>query len=337
VSLGEYRTYDGTWPSHQKFVYNIIRSDPSLGRLDVFTCLSGTRLPKDMPEPAAHFNMASSNQTERLSDCYGRVLKASNISYDVFIRSRPDIEFAYPIMWPLPEPGSPLFAEVYAPIIGGKIAAYPWSSDLTGGMFVWGKFLAYTIEHDGEQCPSLEHSLLADANDPCVDITDQIAAVRARVAPHYFENPMARFSSADFDRHHPPHHNDPTIKNFKCTGWWQYFPNEGRLNYRLRRAGASITPWDFGYFLSPSRKFPMAACSNTMKGNLESCLVGEHKQLTREARALRARARSLEVSCILPGEPNKPLPLLVDRWGHSDDPASKSDDADMNTTARKSR
>ena len=273
-----------------------------------------------MPKPAAHFVFPVSSrkpQEERVSRCFGLVRKAANVDYDFFIRSRPDIEFVYPITWPLPAPGSPLHAEVYAPISHGNTAAYPWSDLITGGMLVSGVVKSFIIAHHGKTCPNKgpnkEHLLSVDAHDPCVDITDQIAAVAARVAPFYFKFPLANFSSVDFDVHTRPRPHDPTLLNFRCSGWWVRFPAEGRLNYRLRNGGATVAPWDFGFILAPSRKKNMGHCSNKFSGSLESCLGGEELKLTREARLEAILARNVAITCY-PGKPNAALPELVDRW-----------------------
>jgi hypothetical protein len=60
--IGEHRIYDGTWPSHERLLYEPIRRHPSTKQLDVFVCQKkGEGLPKHMPSPTASFNIDPSN------------------------------------------------------------------------------------------------------------------------------------------------------------------------------------------------------------------------------------------------------------------------------------
>lgn len=45
--IGEHRIYDGTWPSHENWLYRPIRDHPTTKQLDVFVCQKkNERLPK---------------------------------------------------------------------------------------------------------------------------------------------------------------------------------------------------------------------------------------------------------------------------------------------------
>lgn len=56
--IGEHRLYDGTWPSHERHLYQPIRNYKSTKQLDVFTCQKeGENVPMNMPKPMAEFNV----------------------------------------------------------------------------------------------------------------------------------------------------------------------------------------------------------------------------------------------------------------------------------------
>jgi hypothetical protein len=54
--IGGHRIYDGTWSSHEKYLYSPIRKHVSTKLLDTFICQkSGEKLPPHMPRPTAEF------------------------------------------------------------------------------------------------------------------------------------------------------------------------------------------------------------------------------------------------------------------------------------------
>jgi len=108
IILGRYRVFDGTWPSHQRFIYNPIRLDPTTKYLDVFTCTDTHKFPAGMLKPAASFVAPPTSSTfERFDHCFKYVAMwakdhRNTTAYGVYIRIRPDMELAYELPWPLP-------------------------------------------------------------------------------------------------------------------------------------------------------------------------------------------------------------------------------------------
>jgi hypothetical protein len=138
--LGMYRVFDGTWPSHQRFLYDPIRFDPTTKYLDVFTCIDTHKVPAGMLKPAASFVAPPTlSMFQRFDHCFKNVERWAKehwntTAYDVYIRIRPDVEFAYVLPWPLPSQGSPLYGDVHATIYLGNIRAYPWADNVTLAM-----------------------------------------------------------------------------------------------------------------------------------------------------------------------------------------------------------
>ena len=138
--VGSYRVFDGTWPSHQRFLYDPIRFDPTTKYLDVFTCIDTHKIPAGMLKPAASFVAPPTlSMFQRFDHCFKNVERWAKehwntTAYDVYIRIRPDVEFAYVLPWPLPSQGSPLYGDVHATIYLGNIRAYPWADNVTLAM-----------------------------------------------------------------------------------------------------------------------------------------------------------------------------------------------------------
>ena len=252
-------------------------------------------------------------QRQRLSDCFGFVQrKSANSSrppYDVYIRSRPDIEFVSNITWPLPSRNSPFFADVYAPIFfSTNMGAYPWARHILVSMMARSKHASFLVKSKGFCTDQFlkELKCLPDARAPCVDISDQIAAMGSEIAPHYFGWPSeAQGGSLDNFR---PDAIDQTVLDHKCTHIWGTFPSAGLLNYQLRRAGASLAPLDFSFMLSPTRikqkgssqpNTAMAPCLNSASGSMDKCLLGADLAKTRQARSevLSSKLIRLSSSC----------------------------------------
>ena len=330
--IGQYRVFDGVWPSHLRFMYEPIRRHERTQTLDVFTCTDTGKLPIGMPKPAAAFVFNAKVQTDRIPLCFAKVVdwanksKSSSKVYDYFIRSRPDIEFVGPIDWPMPNLGDPRYADVYSTINLGNIRAYPWSSNVSTAMLAHAVLIDILASHG--KCNVRSKTMHSPRTvDPCVDISDQIAVVNAEFAPAYFEHPKQRYSEWPGKNNYNNYMSrarqvkDPVMRDFACTSMWgnPRWPNEGRLNYRLRKAGATLAPWNFAFFLAPSRKKAMS-CKNSINGNLESCLIGrqntEFLRKTSEIRASVLRAQHTPLSCIF-GSENASIPASVDRWSSS--------------------
>jgi len=71
--LGTYRVFDGTWPSHQRFIYDPIRLDPSTKYLDIFTCTETHKVPAGMLKPTASF---VAPPTSTLQTCFKGLITA---------------------------------------------------------------------------------------------------------------------------------------------------------------------------------------------------------------------------------------------------------------------
>jgi hypothetical protein len=280
IVLGSYRVFDGTWPSHQRFIYDPIRLDPTTKYLDVFTCTDTHKIPAGMLKPAASFVAPpTSSMFERFDHCFKCVAMWAKdhwnaTAYDVYIRIRPDMEMAYELPWPLPNQGSPLYGDVHASIYLGNIRAYPWADNVTLAMIGRGHPFVELLNSNGH-CIRHKNSVIMNLprlNDPCVDITDNVAIIRGyRVAEQYFcLNSSCSEHANSQVRDSRPTGND--LRNNQCSAMWQTWANEAVISHRVRvNAGATIAPYDFGgSFLAPMRKEPMS-CTNKATGSLKSC------------------------------------------------------------------
>lgn len=234
-------------------------------------------------------------------------------AYDWYIRSRPDLEFAYDVTWPPPRKPDDKFADVYSSIAMGKLNAYAWRDQLTVNMFnpLWRTKLIPTRG----KCPREAKEFVKSFHDPCVDISDHIAAVKSQFAGAYFGFPRSMLSATLAST------NSPWTQNFKCSFWHKpskksgnVLPPEGLLNFRLRRAGADLAPMDFAYILAPSREVNMK-CSNNISGSLLGCLEdGAWKTKTAKELTSVVEKKGLRITCH-PGisQGKSSIPVLIDR------------------------
>jgi hypothetical protein len=217
--------------------------------------------------------------------------------------------------WPPPSRYSahPFAADIFAPLDMGNFAAYAWSDSLTISMLTE-TYRGSIFKSNGNCPPNLCRHITPDLHSPCADITDQIAIVSASYASVYFGFPQAQF------RFEIPSPGDEVLKLHRCSFWqlWQSkthdtFPPEGRLNYRLRKSGAVLAPWDFGYILAPSRKVPLTNCDVSAAGSLGDCLVGRLHAMTLKAIDDTVKYKNILVAC-KPGKRNESIPMNKNLW-----------------------
>lgn len=140
-----------------------------------------------------------------------------------------------------------------------------------------------------DSCPVGMSLFMREFHDPCFDITDQLAIVTSRMADVYFAYPRSEFDYL------LPSPNDPVYQTHRCNFWDRASP-ESELNYRLRKAGALIHPFDFGFVLAPTRKEPLT-CRNSIDGNLVSCLKSKARLVTSDHMRQLYRHRATSVNC----------------------------------------
>jgi len=316
--VGQQRVYNGTWHTHERFLYDVIRGTKDTF-LDVFLCTDSLLLPVGMPPPSGAFALEG-DQIEKMSKCLGNVLHwahqtyfqslkmgrirtkrmAQNETYDWFLRSRPDVFFFRPMPWP-PPPSGVLSGDVYGPLALGKFGSLPWVKDLTVLMFTSGSQRDELVQARG-QCPKTKDMRRVQTffHDPCVDISDQVGVVKGRFSGAYFGWPAEVLT---------PTNEDPVVKNFSCQ-FWERFPPEGYLNYRLRRAGALIAPMAIPYILSPSRLLPLRVdCPSTLPSSA-SIQDYAHADCNRTYETELGRSHwDMKVHCAPGGKPTTPLKI----------------------------
>jgi hypothetical protein len=166
------------------------------------------------------------------------------------------------------------------------------------------------------QCPKKKSIVMQQLrlNDPCVDITDQIAIIRGSFfAQQYFSLNLSVSEkvASGSGKMRPSIPGAAELKKYRCNGMWSTWANEAIVGYRLKRAGATIAPYDLGgHFLAPSRKVPMA-CTNTANGSLKSCVHKDALAKTNENYYLSLRARNIKLTCLFGKLPKEPLSLTT--------------------------
>jgi len=306
--VGAYRIFDGTWPSLFRSIIEPVQQDPNTQTVDLFTCFDLNRLPPRMPPPAAAYfdkiGSAQGGMFEREARCFDRVqvFASSNRNipgYDFYIRTRPDIMYSYPMAWPLASRGDPFFAEAYATVSLGNLAAYPWAHMLTANMIVHGG-LQNELNAAGWKCPrSGKHwNQQKRYNDPCFDIADTMAILRGR-----------RAAEAYFFRTAYPPASDAVVKQYRCSSLWDTWANEARITHRLRHQNITIAPHDMGgYFLVGARKIPMK-CDISANGSVIDCLSEADKKKTRDGINMIRSFKDKRILC-LPGNPKAVIPMI---------------------------
>ena len=331
LAVGEYRIFDGTWPSLFRSIMEPMRSDSGTRRVDLFLCVDKDWLPAHMPAPTATFvDVKSTNQFSRYDSCFNSVAAWASSprnfqqpqleweDYDFYLRTRPDLEFAYSLAWPIvcgTSKGDPFFADAYAPMNAlGNIAAYPWAHLVTVNM----------IKSNGElaanngRCPtpnetrSKLHTRLVELhryNDPCFDVSDHISLLRGHKAAEAYFSPLGGGDGASGSDVHgkdlKPQLHSSFVKEVKCSKLWDNWVNEAITTHRLRHAGMVIAPMDFGGFVvvGSRKKRLKGDCHLKSDGNLSSCLTnGDDRVELRNALSRKNRDRDIKVLCI-PGAP----------------------------------
>ena len=263
--------------THEKYLYSPLRQRGHT--VEVYTCFETKELPKGMPAPTKHFVFGTEDrpalgpghgwaQDHRLQLCMRSALDLkqnkgvssvplpefvwdaawpSRIPWRWVIRLRPDVVF-FDFMPPLPEMGA-----VFAPILGGNLHEYPGVDSLTYRSLSWdgNSFRNCTCAESWKTMTQRECNAW---KNPCMTITDQVAYIPGPLSPAYF-------SLTNHPIEWSPRADDPTavkmiLRRFGCYFFnmnlvrqKQKFVPEGRLNYRLREAGAIIRGVEFPYFL----------------------------------------------------------------------------------------
>ena len=369
-------------------------------------CRSAILPSMQQQQPAAPGN-GNGNGNAQARERLRVVLTASQRHYDYYLRVRTDAELSYPMAWPPPPPGSPLSADVFAPLKNGfeglrdslgSLAPYPWFRTSLLSVNALSKYFRAQVlsaaKPGGEQQQQqqqqqrqsslqqsppkqLHPSSLARrgavrkkqkmrgstgrgrvrAGDRaektrrrCADATDQLAVVRASYAPAYFGFPDDLYPIHGIEMpQNGPHGDSSPTADFRRSGGllnescmvsddvassreYIYFEcasrllflsfsqyqkagtapgnvvMEGVLNYRLRRTGATISPWDFGGFVLPAMRKGTVRCASCENASLTACLPpGRQQQMKMKKKGIYSAGED-------PRSKRKTRGVLVSDW-----------------------